>query len=156
MIRDVAGGYPEKITENVERGNFWFHTELLIGRIRLTQYASADPELLVMRPAIHRTELAKLNQQQLPFADLQTFNVPDRGDVYAVLIHGRDPAAFGRVGSALIRFPKPKIEDGFYDDKVDLMEDFPEIFAETHASAEEVIADTAIPELRLVDQGASQ
>jgi hypothetical protein len=154
MLRDVAAGYPSKIVAKVERGNFWFRAELKFGRINLTQCAAFDPDM-ALRPAIYRTELAKLNQPKSLFPGLTEFDAMDDGQLCAVLLHGRRASSYAKVRIAVIKFPKPNIADGFYDDKIDLCAEFPEAFLDVDTPIE-AIPEPAIPELHGEDQTGSQ
>lgn len=154
MLRDVAAGYPSQITVKMERGGLWFRAELSMGRVTLTQYAAFDPELS-LRPAIYRTELAKKNRQMSLFPDFQEIDIPEDSDLYAVLLHGRRPDTFGRVGSAVIKFPMPNVSEGFFDEEIDLFEEYPEAFANLD-TPHEVIEDTAIPELHDSEQTGTE
>lgn len=135
-------------TEPIPSGSsWWFHAELHFGRVVLTQNPGRDDDTQI-RDAGYKKDLAQGTRQLLLF-DSEENEAPAGAELFAVLFHRRDkdPA---KLGAAWIAFPRvtPNGDwNGFYPGKIDLMEEFYELFTEPE---QENIADTAIPMIREV------
>jgi hypothetical protein len=55
----------------------------------------------------------------------------------------------------VIKFPMPNVAEGFFDEEIDLFEEFPEAFADLD-TPHELMEDTAIPELRDPEQTGTE
>jgi hypothetical protein len=148
MLHTVTVSFPA-LTESPVKTGFWFHREIRGGEFVFTQCGSSDPDS-PLRSANYKEALAGGNIYLSLFPDLNVGQPdPDQARLFAVLLHGWVAGNRSRVDHAMIKFPKEKLEDGFYDGHIDLMAEFPEAFG--YSVDDEVIEDLP-PELNDQDQ----
>jgi hypothetical protein len=150
MLLETCGDYGDPVVVSQAGGEFfWFHVEIRVGRVVLTQSAALDADA-PLRAATYKKTLA-VGSQRLLFPD--SHDIQDEACLYASLLHNKLPQDVSQMGFAQIRFPRVNhlgLLDGFHDGHIDLMDEFIELFtiapSEGVISSEEIIEDTAIPQ----------
>jgi hypothetical protein len=150
FIEEAMLQVPEALAEEVTiaevRNSWWWHAEITIGPVVIAQATASDADAKI-RVSSHKSLLASQTQLRLFPVDGEIDNTKR---LFAALTHG--PIQSDPSRPAFVEIQVPKLgEDGeivgYYPGKIDLMEEFPNVFTPIdRTDVEEQIEDAAFPE----------